>query len=129
MVAIAFGDRVYKFLKFVAQIVLPAFATLYYALSQIWGLPNADKVSGTVLVVAAFIGTLLGISSSNYTRSDKRFDGHIDVEQSEDKKLFSLNLNDDPEKLEGKSSVTFKVNNPTTEVDIKTKRKPRKRVG
>ena len=60
----------YDFLKWVAQILLPAFATLYFALSQIWGLPYAEQVVGTITAVDAFLGAILGISTHFYNKED-----------------------------------------------------------
>lgn len=60
------NNRVYDVLKWIAQIVLPAAGTLYFALSQIWGLPYGEQVVGTITAVDAFLGALLGISSMDY---------------------------------------------------------------
>lgn len=56
----------YDFLKWVAQILLPAIGTLYFALANIWGLPNAEQVVGTITALDTFLGVLLGISNSIY---------------------------------------------------------------
>lgn len=123
------SDRQYEFLKFLTQIVVPAFGALYFSLAQIWGLPKAEEVVGTLVVLDTFLGAILGLSSANYKASDKRFDGHIDVEEGEDAKKFSLNLNSDPDDLEHKEEVTFKVNKPTTQTPIKktVKKIPRRK--
>ena len=63
------SNRVYDILKWVAQILLPAFGTLYFALSKIWGFPFATEVVGTIAAVDTFLGALLGISSANYNKS------------------------------------------------------------
>lgn len=60
----------YDFLKWVAQILLPAFATLYFALSQIWGIPYAEEVVGTITAIDAFLGAVLGISTHFYNKED-----------------------------------------------------------
>ena len=59
-------NKTYDVLKYIAQIVLPAIATLYFALSQIWGLPYGEEIVGTITAVDAFLGALLGISSKQY---------------------------------------------------------------
>ncbi len=63
-------NKVYDVLKYIAQIVLPAVGTLYFALSGIWGLPYGEQVVGTVTAVDAFLGALLKISSDNYYNSE-----------------------------------------------------------
>lgn len=60
------SNKVYDFLKFLAQIVLPALATLYLAIAGIWGLPYGQQVSGTIMAIDAFLGAILGISTSRY---------------------------------------------------------------
>lgn len=61
-------NKTYDALKFVAQILLPALGTLYFALAQIWGLPYGEAIVGTITAVDLFLGTLLGISSSEYNK-------------------------------------------------------------
>lgn len=69
-----FSNKVYDVLKFIAQIVLPATGTLYFALSSIWGFPYGEEIVGTIAAVDTFLGALLGISSANY-----RKDGDADA--------------------------------------------------
>lgn len=59
-------SKVYDVLKYIAQIILPAMATLYFALSKIWGLPYGEEVVGTISAIDVFLGAILGISSMNY---------------------------------------------------------------
>ena len=60
------SNKAYDILKWIAQILLPAIDTLYFALARIWGLPLAEEIVGTITAVDAFLGVLLGISSANY---------------------------------------------------------------
>ena len=62
------SDKVYDILKYIAQIVLPAIGTLYFALANIWGFPYAEQIVGTITAVDAFLGVLLKISSDQYYR-------------------------------------------------------------
>lgn len=62
------SNKTYDILKWIAQILLPAVGTLYFALSKIWGLPFATEVVGTITAVDTFLGALLGISSANYKK-------------------------------------------------------------
>lgn len=61
-------DRIYKILKYVAQIVLPAVGTLYFALAGIWGFPYGEEIVGTITAVDTFLGVLLGISTASYNK-------------------------------------------------------------
>ena len=62
------SNRVYDILKYVAQIVLPAIGALYFALSQIWGLPYGEQIVGTISAIDCFLGALLGISTYQYNK-------------------------------------------------------------
>lgn len=64
-------NKTYDILKWIAQILLPALGTLYFALSKIWGLPYAAEVVGTITAIDTFMGALLGISSANYIKDDE----------------------------------------------------------
>jgi hypothetical protein len=64
------SNKVYDILKFVAQIVLPAIGTLYFALANIWGLPYGEQIVGTITAVDAFLGALLGISTAQYNKGN-----------------------------------------------------------
>lgn len=61
-------ERVYKILKYIAQIVLPAVGTLYFALAGIWGFPYGEEIVGTITAVDTFLGVLLGISTATYNK-------------------------------------------------------------
>ena len=63
------SDNVYNIFKYIAQIVLPAVATLYLAVAGIWNLPYGEQISGTVMAIDTFLGVLLGISSANYNKN------------------------------------------------------------
>ncbi|MBO7709701.1 MAG: phage holin [Lachnospiraceae bacterium] len=63
------SNKVYDVLKFVAQILLPAIGTLYFALARIWDLPYAEQIVGTITAVDAFLGALLGISTMQYKKA------------------------------------------------------------
>jgi hypothetical protein len=45
------SGKVYDFLKFFAQIVLPAFGTLYFTLAATWGFPAPEQVMATTLAL------------------------------------------------------------------------------
>lgn len=62
------SNKVYDVLKFIAQILLPAIGTLYFALARIWDLPYAEQIVGTITAVDAFLGALLGISTMQYRK-------------------------------------------------------------
>ena len=62
------SSKTYDILKFIALIVLPAVGTLYFALAQIWGLPYGEEIVGTITAIDAFLGAILGVSTSSYKK-------------------------------------------------------------
>lgn len=62
------SDSVYDKLKFLAMIVLPAIATLYFSLAGIWGFPYGEEIVGTITAIDTFLGVILGISTAQYNK-------------------------------------------------------------
>lgn len=63
-----FNDKTYDVLKWLAQYLLPALGTLYFALAGIWGLPYGEEIVGTITAFDTFLGVLLGISTATYRK-------------------------------------------------------------
>ena len=64
------SNKLYDVLKYIAQIILPAIGTLYFALAGIWGFPYGEQIVGTITAVDTFLGVVLGISSYNYNKEN-----------------------------------------------------------
>lgn len=65
------NDKVYDVLKWIAMILLPALATLYFTLAGIWGLPYGEEVVGTITALDTCLGVLLGVSTVKYNNSNQ----------------------------------------------------------
>lgn len=65
------NNKLYDVLKWIAQIVIPAIAALYFGLANIWELPYGEEIVGTLTVLDAFLGALLGISTVQYKKDAK----------------------------------------------------------
>ena len=65
------SNKVYDVLKWIAMYFLPAIGTLYFALSGIWNLPYGEQVVGTITAIDTFLGVILGISNSQYNKSNQ----------------------------------------------------------
>lgn len=65
------SNKTYNILKYIAQIVLPALATLYFALAGIWGFPYGEQIVGTITAIDTCLGVLLGISTAQYNKANK----------------------------------------------------------
>lgn len=64
-------NKTYDTLKYIAQIIIPAAGTLYFALAGIWGLPYGEQVVGTLTAIDAFLGAVLKLSSDQYYKELK----------------------------------------------------------
>lgn len=60
------SNRTYDVLRDIAQLILPALGTLYFALAGIWGFPYGEQIVGTIAAIDAFLGAVLKISSIQY---------------------------------------------------------------
>jgi len=63
------SNKTYDVLKFIAQIVLPALATLIVSLGNLWGMTNTEQIAGTIIAIDAFLGALLQISTNVYNKN------------------------------------------------------------
>jgi len=64
------NSKVYDTLKWIGGVVLPALATLWLGLAKLWGFPYSYEIAGTITLVDAFLGALLGISSITYAKAN-----------------------------------------------------------
>lgn len=115
------NDAWYDRLKWLAQIFLPAFGAFYFGLSDLWGLPMALEVVGTITLVDTFLGVLLGLSARQYQNSPDRVSGQINIDTLDpDKEVYSIELDDHPNSLMSKSEVVFRVKNTPGEFNPET---------
>lgn len=105
------ASGLYDKAKFVAQILLPALATLYVAMAGIWGFDGTTPVVATITALDTFLGVVLQISSKSYQNSDTKYDGVANVLTDEDgTKTFQLDISSNPDALETLNEILFKVN-------------------
>lgn len=104
------SNKVYTYMKFITQILLPALGTLYFTLSRIWGFPLGEEIVGTIVAIDTCLGVILHISTNAYNKSDSKFDGTMEVAEGKDKTIVTMELNKHPNELIGMDEVTFKVN-------------------
>jgi hypothetical protein len=105
-----FTNSVYNKLKFVVQVLLPALATLYFTLSEIWNFPNTAGVMATLTGIAGFLGVLLRMSTKTFNESDHplgKFDGTIVVTPGEEGATYKWSA--DPTALTEKDQVLLKI--------------------
>lgn len=100
------SNTTYDKMKWVAQYLLPALATLWITLAKIWNLPFGTEIGATITGIDLFLGAVLGISGKNY-----KGDGTMVIDTSDDAKdTYTLELNVPAEELANKEAITFKVN-------------------
>ena len=63
------SNKTYDILKWIAQLLLPALGTLYFALASIWGFLYGEQIVGTITALDTFLGVILGISTAQYNRA------------------------------------------------------------
>jgi hypothetical protein len=99
------SNSFYDKLKRVTTTILPAVSTLYFTLAQIWGLPAAEQVVGTIAALNLFLGLALSVSGRSYN-SDDKYAGTVTV---------------DPDAAEGVAKVLFNVTSDLATLDEKQK--------
>lgn len=62
------SDKLYDILAIIGRLILPAIATLYFTLSQIWHLPLGEELCGTLAALTVFLNSVLKIKSDEYWR-------------------------------------------------------------
>ena len=62
------SNKLYDKLKWMALVVFPALATLFSAVSMIWGIPYGEQITSTIVAIDTALGAILGISSINYSK-------------------------------------------------------------
>ena len=89
--------------KTLIQFYILCLASAYAVLSAIFSLPYTETIVGILVLIATYISFWI-----RYVQ--KKYDGRMVVGISESGvKIFSLELNEDPEDLETKNAVTFEV--------------------
>ena len=62
------SNKVYDILKWIALVVFPAIATLFSAISMIWGIPYGEQITSTIIAIDTALGAILGVSSAKYLK-------------------------------------------------------------
>lgn len=104
------SNKTYDILKWIAQYLLPASGTLYFALSTIWGLPYGEQVVGTITAIDTFLGIILGINTKSYKSSTNFGDGTLVVDTSDpETDRYRLDIRTPLDEMRTRDVVTLKV--------------------
>lgn len=79
------NSKLYNVLKYITMIVLPALTTLWLSVGSIWGFPYVEPIGATLTAITAFLGAILGISTSLYNIREQRKDELTEMQKAFDK--------------------------------------------
>ena len=103
------SNRAYDLLKNVVLVVLPALATFYTGLGQLWHFPEVPEVVGTIGLLTTLLGIFLKVTTRQYNKTDGAPDGDLLVHEVDGEKFLALGANKPIEHLTAKDSVRFRV--------------------
>lgn len=101
------STKTYDALKHIVQVILPAFASLYFGLAAVWHFPDPEQVVGSIALLTTFLGVCLHISNAQYTSPGS--DGELHVTTDEDGTQVFAALNQEPAELAKQKTVTLTV--------------------
>lgn len=108
------SSSVYDKLKASSLYILPALAAAYFGIAQIWGLPKAEEVVGTVAVIETLLGAMLKVSNVQYENSGAKYDGTVGIfpggVTEEGVQTSNLNFSIDPNGVATKNEIVLKIN-------------------
>ena len=65
------NNKLYDILKWIALVVLPALASFYLGLGNVWSIPYPEQISATIMLIDTLLGTILGVTSIQYSKKEK----------------------------------------------------------
>ena len=105
------SNKTYNSLKFVALVLLPAIATLYYALSTVWGWGYGAEVVASMTALDTFFGILLNKMSRDYQND---IDGTLQVKSIDENGMpeLRLEIHKTPDAMLEKGNINVRVDPP-----------------
>jgi len=101
------SNKTYAVLSVTADVILPTVGVICFFLSLIFSISGIRYILGIILIFILVLGVILLVSSKNYKKSHS---GEIVITEREDgTKIFSLELETDPNELVGMDVISFKV--------------------
>jgi hypothetical protein len=77
-----FSSTTYDTLLNSTLYALPVLGAFYFAIAQIWGLPAAEQVLGTILALETAIGGLIAASKKRYKETKEAYDGGLVIDET-----------------------------------------------
>lgn len=108
-----FEDRSYQALKRLNMVILPGLGVLFFVLWLLFDLPSVEWGLFAIFAFMFFNGLMLSASSRRYKAFNRIGSGEIVILIKDDgKRVYSLDLDDDPDNLVNLDEVRFKVRKP-----------------
>lgn len=109
------SNKLYDFLKFLAQVLLPAAGTAYAGIAALWGWGAVTQVVGTIVAVDTFLGVVLAFLTQQYNNSEAPYDGTAHVVTDPNSGLVQTTMilknYENPAEVVQQDSMRFKVTN------------------
>jgi len=99
----------YALVKKLSLYLLPALGAAYFGLAAIWGLPKAEEVVGSIVVLETLIGVVIRISNSRYEASGDKYDGQVLLTPDLENGITDMAVTFKPESVAKKGELLMKV--------------------
>lgn len=66
------SNKAFDFIRFLSEIALTAAGALYFALSEIWGLPYGEAVMATCAALSTFLGIFTEWQRQSYNKQSTK---------------------------------------------------------
>lgn len=110
------NTKLYDWLKYLAQVGLPALATFVLAVGNIWHWNATEGIVATIVALDTLLGALLLLTSANFAGQEAlkaanvEYNGEVEITSGDDGEPRALlNLDEHPVALVGKKEMRMKV--------------------
>lgn len=102
-------ERVFFMLRFISWVVLPWVSVIIYVFLGILHVRTPQPITGVVIVIEAYLGITLQISTVRYRRRYRKRAGSMVIQDYGDRTSYSLVLDTDPQDFCEDDELIFKV--------------------
>lgn len=65
------SNKAFDVLRFLSEIAITALGTLYFALSDIWGLPYGEQILATCAAISTFLGVFVEYERRQFNKAQE----------------------------------------------------------
>lgn len=103
-------NEFYDFLNNKLIFILPLFAVFYVGMSELWGWPEADRVSGSIALATALLKGILLVNRKLWQDSPATGDGDLVINETDpEKPVWRMEWKTPLAAIPNKKTVTFKI--------------------